>query len=78
MTLVCESIPTVAYAVSSHSLRFPIFGMGNCARNSGNFARKLASGAEFHGFLLQNRFQKRKPEVSSWFPAWFPSKRGSA
>ena len=77
MTLLRQGFLTVSYTVSSHCLRFPIFGAANRARISGNFARTCALGVEFHGFLLRKRFQVRKPDVSSWFPAWFTNWRGS-
>lgn len=71
--LLCHGFLKVSYGVSCPSTRFPIFGAGNHTQILGNFLRNHSLEAGIEGFLSWKLLRGRKPEVSSWFPAWFPT-----
>ena len=72
MTQLAHSFLMVSQEVSFPHIRFPIFGAATHTQISGNFQPNIATRAVMQGFLLRKLFQGRKPQVSSWFPVWFP------
>lgn len=78
MTLSPQGFLSVSGPVSCLYEMFPIFGAAIRTQILGNFLRNIAPRAALHSFLLRKLFQDRKPQVSSWFPVWFPNGEGNA